>query len=105
MRERGYKDDDLKRTRDAYELAMQVFTGHFRPNNKSFLAHLCGVASILVAHQEKSDIVIAGLLHSIYSHGDFGNGKRGVDRVKRAKVKGVIGEAVEQLINNYRQSR
>jgi len=101
MREGGYTDDDLKQTRAAYELAMQIFTGHYRPNNKSFLAHLCGVASILVVNQEKSNVIIAGLLHSIYSHGEFGNGIRGAHQAKRARVKSVVGEAVEQLIIQY----
>ncbi len=38
---------DIVPARAAYELAMRIFAGHFRPSHKPFLAHLVGVASIL----------------------------------------------------------
>src|SRR6059058_2198532 len=76
-------DADLRGVQAAYELAMRLFAGHFRPNHKPFLAHLVGTASILAAHGGDSRLVAAGLLHSAYSHGEFGDGSRAMTAAKR----------------------
>ncbi len=47
LRHAGYSQMELKLVRDAYELAMDLFTGRFQPSGKSFMAHVVGTASIL----------------------------------------------------------
>ena len=72
----GRPEQELRLVRDAYELAVRLFAGHFRGNGKPFLAHLVGVASILAEHGHPIELVTAGLLHSVYSFGEFGDGTR-----------------------------
>ncbi|MEX2170754.1 MAG: DUF6817 domain-containing protein [Pirellulales bacterium] len=100
-----WADAELRRVQAAYELAMRLFAGHFRPNQKTFLAHLVGTASILAAHGGESETVVAGLLHSVYSHGEFGNSSRGITSAKRQVVRGAVGDHCEALIDRYTSIR
>jgi hypothetical protein len=65
-----------------------------------------GTASILAAHGAECSVVCAGLLHSAYTHGDFGDGRdRDVGEVAPARreiVRRVLGEAGEDLVYGYR---
>lgn len=96
-----WTDADLRRVQAAYELAMTAFAGHFRPNHKFFLAHLVGTASILAAHDADSTVAAAGLLHSAYLHGEFGDGSRGMTAAKRRTVCRAVGDDCESLIAHY----
>jgi (p)ppGpp synthase/HD superfamily hydrolase len=100
-----WPDADLRSVQAAYGLAMKVFSGHFRPNHKPFLAHLVGTASILATHGGDAMIVAAGLLHSAYSHGEFGDGSRGMTSAKRRTVRRAVGETCESLIAHYTSLR
>jgi (p)ppGpp synthase/HD superfamily hydrolase len=97
----GRGDSDRRQVHAAYELAMALFAGHFRPNHKPFLAHLVGTASILAANGASLKLITAGLLHSAYSHGEFGDGSRGINDRKRRQVRGVIGFESEAVIAQY----
>ena len=99
--ESGYSESELGLVRKAYEFAIITCTGRFRENGKVFLAHLIGTASILAHLQERGEIVVAGLLHSIYLRGEFGDGSLGVDAHKRDEVRAVVGEAVEKIIAHF----
>jgi (p)ppGpp synthase/HD superfamily hydrolase len=97
----GWTESDLSHLHDAYQWAMPIFAGHFRPNDKPFLAHLVGVASILATSGVESTVVAAGLLHSAYSHGEFGDGSRGITDRKRLQARRAVGAACEKLIARY----
>lgn len=97
-------EHDLRLVHDAYELALRLFAGQYRGNGKPFVAHLVGVASILAAHWESVESTAAGLLHSIYTFGDFGDGTRGLSERKRREVRNVVGAAVEDLIARYTEA-
>ena len=97
----GYTDNELVQVRDAYACAMRLFTGCFRPNGKTFLAHLVGTASILTDLHAPVPTVTAGLLHAAYSHGEFGTGSRGVSESKRIQLRRVIGQEAETLVARY----
>ncbi|NJP10990.1 MAG: hypothetical protein HC866_17180 [Leptolyngbyaceae cyanobacterium RU_5_1] len=102
LRQNGYSTSELLCIANAYGLAMQLFTGRFRPSGKPFTAHLVGTASILGHLHASSELIAAGLLHAAYSHGDFGGiGKRGISVVKREQVKRVIDEKIEEYIARY----
>jgi (p)ppGpp synthase/HD superfamily hydrolase len=101
----NWADADLRRIHAAYGLAMTVFAGHFRPNGKPFLSHLVGVASILAPHGGEASVVAAGLLHSAYSHGEFGDSGRGMTSAKRRQVCRAVGDDVEALVVRYSAMR
>jgi hypothetical protein len=102
--ESGWRDDDLVRLRRAYELAMALFTGQYRGNGKTQVAHHVGTASVLVAGGERPTVVLAGLLHATYTLGEFGPARGGDDGERRAHVRAALGEEgaeVEALVHAY----
>lgn len=101
LRRLDWADDDLRHVQAAYQLAMRVVAGHYRANEKPFLSHLVGVASILASCGAPSTIVSAGLLHAVYHHGEFGDGSRGMREDKRRKVRRAVGAACEELVVRY----
>ncbi|MBD1841394.1 hypothetical protein H6F78_12135 [Coleofasciculus sp. FACHB-64] len=101
LRAEGYSSNDINRIRDAYQLTMQLFTGAFRASGKTFIAHLVSTASILVSLHVPAKIVATGLLHATYTHGDFGNGKKGISNAKREQVKRVVGKEIEEYLARY----
>jgi (p)ppGpp synthase/HD superfamily hydrolase len=99
--ERDYPDAEVGAIRAAYDLAMQLFTSRYRGSGKPFLAHAVGTAGILTLLRAPAHVVAAGLLHAAYTHGDFGDGRAGISAVKRAEVRGVVGNDTEVLIARY----
>lgn len=97
----GWSLEQLIQMRSAYDLAAQLFAACMRPSHKPFLCHLVGTASALAAWQQRPELVIAGLLHSAYLYGDFGEGQRGVTDAKRAYLGSIVGDEAEQLIYRY----
>jgi len=102
LRREGYSNEEIGYVRDAYELALHLFTGLYRPSGDTFLSHLVGTASILAALHTPVNIVTAGLLHAAYIHGDFGIlSPRLMSGNKRQKIRDVAGDAVEDYIARY----
>jgi len=99
--ELGYTTEDVRRVHRAYGLAMQLFTGSYRGSGRPFLSHLVGTASVLASVRAPIEVVTAGLLHSAYSYGEFGNYWRGPDQAKRAHMVTAVGEEVEALVLGY----
>jgi len=104
LQEAGYEPADLACVRDAYAYAMVLFTGCFRPSGKTFISHLVATASILVELRTSAATVAAGLLHSAYSHGEFGEGVRGISEDKRKELKLIVGTEAEILVAQYTTS-
>jgi (p)ppGpp synthase/HD superfamily hydrolase len=102
---KGYPDDTISVVADAYEFGLRLFPGTYRGSGKPFLAHLVGTASVLASLCARTPVVTTGLLHAVYTHGEFGNGWRGMSRAKRAEVRCAVGEEVEDLIARYTQLR
>ncbi len=101
LHQAGYSHFELQSIANAYKLAVQLFTGRFRPSGKTFIAHLVGTASILTQLQVSYQLIIAGLLHAVYSHGDFGTGQTGISKAKQKQVVQVIGQEIEEYIARY----
>jgi (p)ppGpp synthase/HD superfamily hydrolase len=95
-----YGEEDLVLVDRAYQIAMRLFAGHYRPNNKPFLMHLVGVASILANVSQPAVVLAAGLLHSAYP---LGLGKKGneVNPKYRKHIAASLGQEVEQLVYEY----
>jgi len=68
----GWTTTDLELARRAYDLARTLVPGLFNGDGRPFVNHLVSVASLLQHYRRPPTTVIAGLLHSIYAHGDFG---------------------------------
>ena len=101
LRRDGYSKADLDLVRDAYELAMVLFTGRFQPSGKSFIAHVVGTAGILGSLQFPAAVVAAGLLHNAYENGDFGMVRRHASRRKRHKISRLLGSEVEAYVAKF----
>jgi len=97
----GYETADIGAVARSYELGIGLFAGVYRGSGKPFLAHLVGTASILADQRARGPVVAAGLLHAAYTHGEFGNGWRGVSPRKRAQVQRAVGEEIEDLVARY----
>jgi hypothetical protein len=96
-----YATDDVARVRDAYLLASSLFAAQVRPDGRPFVCHLVGVASLLAMLETAPDTLIAGLLHSAYTHGDFGLGRGQMTRGARERLRAAVGAPAERLVFNY----
>ncbi|HBE20933.1 MAG TPA: hypothetical protein DEG17_06750 [Cyanobacteria bacterium UBA11149] len=101
LQREGYSKEDLILIKNAYEMAMELFTGCYRPSGKTFIAHVVGTASILTSLHVSAKIVAAGLLHSIYAEADFGSWEKGISNTKQKQVTAVVGEEVEEYLCRY----
>lgn len=104
MQDSLYGSQDLVLVDQAYRFAMQLFAGHYRPNNKPFLAHLVGTASILAAAHQPAFIIAGGLLHSAYFLG-LGRKGAGIKPRYRKDLTMLLGVQAEQLIYEYSNRR
>jgi gluconolactonase len=95
LRQAGYLQTELSLVRDAYELAMELFTGRFQPSGKSFMAHVVGTASIVASLHLPATVVAAGLLHNVYYAGDFGDGRHAISTARRRKIRRALGPEVD----------
>jgi hypothetical protein len=103
MIDAGAADEALAMTRAAYDLARELFAGCYRPSHKPFICHLVGTAGALAVWEQPPHAIAAGLLHSAYLFGNFGDGTRGVSDAKRKLVSSRIGARAEELIADYTQ--
>lgn len=99
LQDASYGEEDLVLVDRAYRIAMRLFAGHYRPNNKPFLMHLVGVASILLNARQPAGVIAAGLLHSAY----LGRGRKGshINRIHRKQIAESVGQKVEEMIYDY----
>lgn len=97
----GYSECELRCVVKGYELAMRLFAERFRASGKTFIAHLVGTASILVAQNAPVNVVAAGLLHAAYTRGNFGDHQSGMTKTKRKYIAREMGEVVEALVAHY----
>ncbi len=97
----GWSNHDRQRVIDAYALIAELHAGQYRASGKTFVAHLCGTASIVQATGGTVDQTLAALLHAAYDQGDFGDGRRVRTSRKQAEVREAIGPDAEALVVQY----
>jgi (p)ppGpp synthase/HD superfamily hydrolase len=97
----GYSQSDIQAIRKSYDIAIQKFSGYYRPSGKTFLAHLIGVASILAWLHQPINTVIAGLMHGIYQYGDFGNSTPTITPSKRNHIERLFDTHLESVLYHY----
>ena len=100
----GFDDADLVVVRRAYRTAAEIFAGWVRPEGRPFICHLVGVASVLAKLGEPVPVICAGLLHSVYSHGDFGAGQGRVGAPALRILERSIGPDACRPIDRYVQT-
>lgn len=96
----GYSNSDLFYLFDVYKFATDLFAG-FQASGKAFITHFIRTASILVDMQAEVPVIAAGLIHSAYEYGDFGDGSRGISEWKRTQVRRKVTETTELHIAIY----
>jgi gluconolactonase len=101
LKRESYSSDDLNFARDAYELATVLFAGRFLPSGKTFMAHVVGTASILASLKLPAPVVAAGLLHNVFVNGDFGDGRNGISKARRHKIRDALGPEVETYVASF----
>ena len=67
-RQRGYLPAELQDLANAFQLALRLFNGGYRPCGRPFVNHAIGTASVLVYYGFEMRLVLAGLLHAAYTH-------------------------------------
>jgi (p)ppGpp synthase/HD superfamily hydrolase len=97
----GYSEADVSVVQSSYEFAVRLFSSRYRANGKTFLAHLVGAASVVAYSGGSIQEVVAGMLHSTYSLGEFGDASRGATKHKRQIVTRILGEEIEQIIYEF----
>jgi (p)ppGpp synthase/HD superfamily hydrolase len=102
---RKWPEHELATVGRAYDLASRVFSSQYRASGKPFVAHLVGTASIVATVGERRPVVLAALLHAVYSHGEFGDGRRGETTRTRTVIREVVGADAERLIGMYTRAR
>lgn len=97
----GFSAAELRRLRDAYLLAMQLYSGLFTGSGKTTLAHEIGTASLAHRHGGSFDLVVGGLLHGAYLVGDWGHYRIRITRKKRQALGSVIGQRAEGYVHAF----
>lgn len=101
LRSAGYSGEELTAVMQAYEFAIRIFAGLYLPSGKPFIDHLVGTASILASLRMSAEVVVAGLIHAAYLHGDFGTLRSGISQNKRKLVQHTVGKTAEEYVERY----
>ena len=97
----GLGTADLTTVHRAYSVAAGIFAGQVRPEGRPFVCHVVGVASILADLGQPVAVICAGLLHSAYTHGDFGAGRGYVTNNNRRAIAQSLDADVREIIDAY----
>jgi (p)ppGpp synthase/HD superfamily hydrolase len=97
----GYSTKEIGTVLYSYELSVHLFTGRFQPSGNVFISHTVRTASILAGLQAPAEVIAAGLIHSVYWTGDFGDAGTGISDSKRNLIRQAVGEAVEEYVYRY----
>lgn len=101
LRSHGYDAEDLQLVRRAYALMVPLCTCQYRSSGRTLIDHAVGVASLLAALGVPAPLVVAGLVHLAYLHGDFGTWRKRVLESKRSLVRTAVGSVVEDYVHRY----
>jgi len=97
----GYTKENLRRVHQTYELGRLLFSGRSTASGRTQIVHGVGTASILAFWSAPAYVVAAGLVHNVYNNGDFGGGRRGISEQKRAVLREILGQEIEEEVANF----
>jgi (p)ppGpp synthase/HD superfamily hydrolase len=101
LQREGYANSELASIRNAYEMAIRLFTGYYIASGRTEIAHIVGTASILTSLRMPAGVVAAALIHNVYANGDFGDGRYGVAPARREQVRRAVGGDVEEYVGRF----
>ena len=101
LERQGYDLEDRALVHRAYEAIVPLCTCQFKSSGRSMIDHVVSTASLMAAIAPPAPLVAATVLHAVYLHGDFGTFFRRIDEHKRARVREVVGETVEDIVYRY----
>src|ERR1700752_4513223 len=90
LHEAGASGAEMARVRDAYLLAMQLYSGLFSGSGKTTLAHEIGCGSLAHRFGGTIDQVVAGMIHGAYIVGDWGKYRTRKTGRKRVELRAGI---------------
>ncbi len=106
LRGLGLSPEDLGLVRRAHDLANALYAGAFQSNDKTFISHGVGVASLVAEAGLDARFVAVALIHNVYGNGDFGDGKQyAIDDRRRAEVRAAVGPEVAEWVERFFHSR
>ncbi len=94
----SWSQDDLRRARLAYDFADRMFVGARRTSGKPFISHLVGTASVAADVDGRPEVVLAALLHSVYTDGTASLSSRAPSR---ATIRSIAGAPAEAIVYRY----
>ena len=98
MIEAGYSDDDDRRTMTACDLAAHLHRRSLRANERPFLEHAIGAASLLIRHRFPSSFATIALLHAAYSHGRLADDRPDELDARACEIVEACGETIERQV-------
>lgn len=104
LQRQGCDGEALFAARRAYLDALSLCACQYRSSGRLLIDHSIGVASILAGLAVGMDMVVAGIAHAVYVHGDFGGWRRRIDEAKRRRIRQAAGAAAESLVFHYSYS-
>lgn len=96
----GYSQDAQSKIQNAYKIACELFAASFRASGNTFISHLVGTSSILVAFGAAPALISAALLHAALQQGRFPAHVENILAMRRW-LRRRVGYAVENLVYQY----
>lgn len=98
--------DELILIRDAYQLAMKLYSGKYGSDCAPFITHPVGVASIMAGLGYSTEFVATAVVHNIYTNADWGDARGpGNWPSRRAQAVECLGTEVESLLSRFGELR
>ena len=101
LQQEGYSAADATLIRNAYEVATHLYAGYFLASGREQMTHVVGTAGILSSLHVPAEVVAAGLIHNVYTNGDFGVPGKSVTTSKRRQLVQAVGQEVEKYIHGF----
>lgn len=97
----GYDAAALRWLDEAWRLAQLLLDGGYRPCGRPFVNHLAGTASVLLRYGFRIELVVAGLLHAVYTHCPPHPAGPHAAIAQLSSALGGVGSPVERRVRAY----
>lgn len=97
---------ELELVRRAYDFGTPLHSARFEVDGTPFHVHGLGVASVTGQLGAPAHVVAAGVLHNVYTTGDWGDGRgRGPRPARRDRIRAGVDPAVEAVLTDLHHAR
>jgi hypothetical protein len=101
LRRAGWPTAEIEAIGGGYRFGMELVSGQYRANGKPFIDHFVGTASLVATVGGRPALVRAALLHNVYAHGLWRDGRPRATPRRRREVRVAIGSEAEALVFAY----